>query len=159
MDEQGIRQLICELVAEALRAAEPQAGAFAATAPIPQVCEEVVRINSDHELMVFVRHLLELVKDGRVRAEIESNRRVFRLVGRSSGDHGGSAEHILVNRVVGGADAPQPARFDRGLVTERHVNAIVEGTTTMFLGKRARLTPLARDRARQKGIKIARSSE
>lgn len=158
MDEKGIKKLIREVLAEELRAArQSQAGAFAATAPLPQVCEEVVSIGSDHELMTFVHHLLELVKDNRVRTEIESRRRVFRLAGRSAGASGALASDAPDSPAMRGNGVP-PARFDRGLVTERSVNAMVVGTTRLILGKRARLTPLARDRVRQRGIKIERFS-
>ncbi|TAM09906.1 MAG: hypothetical protein EPN72_07130 [Nevskiaceae bacterium] len=154
MDEPSLKKLIHELLAEALGATWPDAGAFAATTPVPQVCVETVSIDSDRELMAFVQHVLELARDGRTRAEIESRRRVFRLAGRSPA--AAPATGAMRSPAMGEADV-SPARFEQGLVTERSVDAITAGTTRLILGKRARLTPLARDRARQRGMKIERA--
>ncbi len=155
MSERDIRQLIRALVAEELQSFRPESGAHAETSPVLQVCQEFVTINSDHDLMLFVGHLLELAKDGRIRREIESRQRVFRLE-RSPGGGFPIVRDMLLHR-SDASDVP-PAHFDGGLITERHVNAIPEGTQTMHLGKRTRLTPLARDRVRQRGIEIVRSS-
>lgn len=158
MDEQSLKKLIHELLAEALDTTSSSAGAFAATTPVPQVCVETVSIGNDRELMAFVQHMLELVRDGRTRAEIESHRRVFRLAGGSTGEMGSLFASAGCSPAAGGTEVA-PARFDRGLVTERSVEAIAVGTTRLVLGKRARLTPLARDRARQRGMRIERANQ
>jgi hypothetical protein len=42
------------------------------------------------------------------------------------------------------------------MVSERQIDALPAGTTGLILGKSARLTPLARDRARARGITFER---
>lgn len=158
MDEQSLRQLIREALADQMSTLHPAAGAFAETAPVPQICEEIVNVGSDHELMAFVDHLLELSKDGRMRADIAARRHVFRLAGRPSSTGGPVTTGAPGSPAAAGMSAP-PARFDCGLVTERSVNGVAAGTVKLILGKRARLTPLARDRARQRGLKIERSGQ
>lgn len=46
----------------------------------------------------------------------------------------------------------------KGLVTERDIAAIAEGETRLRIAKTARLTPLAGDEARRRGIRIERTS-
>jgi len=64
---------------------------------------------------------------------------------------------------------PQPVRLvttlpavvpeiRKGLVTERDIAAIAEGETRLRIAKTARLTPLAGDEARRRGIRIERTS-
>lgn len=53
-----------------------------------------------------------------------------------------------------------PARvpeLPKGLITERDIAAIAEGETRLRVGKSARLTPLAGDEARRRGIRIERT--
>ena len=54
---------------------------------------------------------------------------------------------------------PRPAQdvLDKALVTERDIAALTGGARTVRLGKTSRLTPLARDEARRRGIRIERS--
>jgi hypothetical protein len=44
------------------------------------------------------------------------------------------------------------------MVTERQVNALPAGTTQLVIAGSVRLTPLARDRLRQRGIAVERAS-
>lgn len=52
--------------------------------------------------------------------------------------------------------APVP-ELRKGLVTERDIAGIAEGETRLRIGKSARLTPLAADEARRRGIRIERT--
>lgn len=158
MDEHRLRQLVRELLEEQRNTLQPRSGAFAATTPVPQIRVEAVSITSDRELMAFVDHVLELAKDGRLRAEIESRRHVFQLA-KSPVDGGESRLTGPPRSPAGGEVEVAPVHFDRGLVSERNINAIAAGTTRLILGRRARLTPLARDRARQRGIRIERAKQ
>lgn len=45
----------------------------------------------------------------------------------------------------------------KGLITERDIAAIAEGETRLRIGKKARMTPLAGDEARRRGIRIERT--
>jgi hypothetical protein len=50
------------------------------------------------------------------------------------------------------------ARIDKGMVSERQIDALPPGTSQLVIGKSVRLTPLARDRARARGIILERAS-
>ncbi|UVO30711.1 hypothetical protein [Bradyrhizobium arachidis] len=45
------------------------------------------------------------------------------------------------------------------LITERDIAAVAEGETRLRIGRRSRLTPLAGDEARRRGIRIERSAK
>ncbi|MDA9448335.1 hypothetical protein [Bradyrhizobium sp. CCBAU 21360] len=45
------------------------------------------------------------------------------------------------------------------LITERDIASVAEGETRLRIGKRSRLTPLAGDEARRRGIRIERSAK
>lgn len=102
-------------------------------APPPEAGTELVALDSDADLDRFVRALLarppeelEAIRAGRLRFTLRS--------GRTSG-------------VV---------RVERGAVTERKVEAAAKAGARLVLGPAAVLTPLAREKARAKGIEIER---
>lgn len=153
VDSQGLRQLIREVLVDELGRLRRESGAFAQTTPTPQVREETVEIRSSADLMAFARRLLEVSKDGRACREIESGRWIFRLAGGSAGGMRPVTSPGAHSASAGGA-----VRFDHGLVSERQVDGIPPGTERLILGKRVRLTPLARDRIRQRAIRIERTT-
>lgn len=95
---------------------------------------ETVRLSTDSELDQFVRKLLRLFENPKNRADLKTGRLRYRLAGQSTA--AGGATH----------------RIDSGAVTERHIADIASGT--LVLGRRAVLTPLAREKARAMGITI-----
>ena len=99
---------------------------------------ETVRIACDADLIAFAKRIMKL--DAADRAALEAGRLTFTL-----------------ERGQGPAQPTAATRIDNGLVTEKQVEALPKGTTTLYLGKAARLTPLARDRLRQRQIVIERS--
>jgi hypothetical protein len=113
------------------------------------VREERVSIASDADLAAFVARLLELTRDGQARREIEDQRHVFRLAAAPvPGERAASPARPVVNA----------ARIDKGMVSERQIDALPPGTSQLVIGKSVRLTPLARDRARARGINLERAS-
>ena len=96
---------------------------------------ESVALASDEDLERFVRSLL--TRPPEQREAILAGRLRFTL-GRS-----------------GGA-APGVVRVDRGAVTERKVEQAAKAGARLVLGPAAVLTPLAREKARAKGIEIER---
>ncbi len=141
-----LRDLIREVLAEELgrMGAAPQER--------PQITEELVTIRSNADLAAFVKRLLRAAQDGRLRADIEAGRHVFRLAD--------TASPAPVQAHMPHAPTPgacPPVRFERGLVSERDVASLPAGTRTVRLGKTARLTPLARDELRRRGIEVERS--
>jgi hypothetical protein len=100
---------------------------------------ETVSLRSDADLAAFVRRLLHLFENPKHRDDLRSGRLRFRL-----------APAALPG-------TPQPAhRVDKGAVTEAIVTEAARDGARLVLGRRAVLTPLARDRARAAGVEIER---
>jgi hypothetical protein len=163
IDREQLRLLVREVVRDAVRdlspkgatpvtpvtpppaAARPPAAAPAApTGPTPtgplaadeRSRTDTVSIRSDAELDAFVRNLLRLFENPKTRADLRNGRLTYRLAGAARGPGGATR------------------RVERGAVTERHVAELAESGTTLVLGPRAVLTPLARERARALGLTI-----
>lgn len=142
-----LRAVIREVLAEEL--ARMRGGAPAAA---PQVTEETVTLRSNADLQAFVRRLLSLAQDGRMRAEIEAGRHVFRLASQAT-----APLEAHQPAAPSPAAAPPAVRFERGLVTEREVARLPDEQRAVQAGKTVRFTPLARDELRRRGIKIERA--
>ncbi len=105
---------------------------------------ETVSVRTDQELAAFVTRLLRLAEDPRRRDDLRSGRLRFRLA------PGGAA-------LAGPAGPARPVRrIDKGAVTEAVVRDAARAGARLVLGRRAVLTPLARDRARAAGVEIER---
>lgn len=118
--------------------APPQPGAtHSINDPVESV--ETVSLRSDTELDAFVRRLLKLFENPMRRDALRSGRLRFRLAASA------------------GPGSVQPAhRVDKGAVTESMVRQAARDGARLVLGRRAVLTPLARDRARAAGVEIER---
>lgn len=140
---QDLRNLIREVLAEEL------AGLKTGEGHRPAVTEERVAIRSDAELAAFVRRLLRLAQDGQKRSDLEAGRYVFRLANGADAAHPGAGTST--------AGRPGLVRFETGLMTEKDVARLPEGLASLSLGPNVRLTPLARDELRRRGISIERT--
>jgi len=100
---------------------------------------ERVRISTDADLSVFVRHLLTVFEDPRSRQELRAGRYRFSLAAEPPSSPAGTGP---VRRV------------EQGAVTERTVAAAADAGERLVLGRRAVLTPLARDKARKLGVHV-----
>ncbi|AMO59134.1 Uncharacterised protein [Mycolicibacterium phlei] len=164
VDPAALRQLVREVVREAVAdlAAPPTAAAVPPPPapppppPAPRTVAEqfglqptgplaaddktrtdTIRIANDADLDAFVRTMLKLFENPKTRADLRAGRLKFRLAGGATST--GDRTH----------------RIDSGAVTERHIADIAEsGGGTLILGRRAVVTPLAREKARALGIKI-----
>jgi hypothetical protein len=136
--------------AQPLPAAAPVTPAPASSAPAQDgaaytvrdgVAEvETVSVRTDRELTAFVTRLLHLVENPRRRDDLRTGRLRFRLA------PGGAA---------GASASARPThRIDKGAVTEATVRDAARAGARLVLGRRAVLTPLARDRARAAGVEI-----
>jgi pyruvate/2-oxoglutarate dehydrogenase complex dihydrolipoamide acyltransferase (E2) component len=161
-DSDAVRAVIREVLAELLPAAAQPAPAPASAAqptpahPVPAhpgpaqpglsypVSEdaqsvETVSLRTDADLGAFVRRLLHLFENPKHRDELRSGRLRFRLA------------------PVAAPGSAQPAhRVEKGAVTEAMVAEAAKAGARLVLGRRAVLTPLARDRARAAGVEIER---
>lgn len=98
---------------------------------------ETVSVRTDQELAAFVTRLLHLFENPRRRDDLRSGRLRFRL---AAGGAAGSARPVH--------------RIGKGAVTEAAVRDAARAGARLVLGRRAVLTPLARDRARAAGVEI-----
>ncbi|QZH62093.1 hypothetical protein K1X22_10550 [Mycolicibacterium farcinogenes] len=96
---------------------------------------ETVQLTNDRDLDNFVRKLLRLFESPKTRADLKAGRLSFRLAGATGASGGGASR-----------------RIESGAVTERHIADMAGGT--LVLGRKAVLTPLAREKARSLGIRI-----
>jgi hypothetical protein len=106
---------------------------------------ETVALADDRDLDAFVRRLAALCEDPTQRAALRDGRRRFVLGAGPATPRGHQAP-------------PPPAagsvRVERGAVTERTVARAAADGCRLVLGRRAVLTPLARDKARVLGVEI-----
>ena len=164
LDPEMLRALVREAVADLLPPAARQAGPPAGLAPAPPGpggtasgpggtapgqegavftvrdgvgAVETVSVRTDQELAAFVTRLLHLFENPRRRDDLRSGRLRFRLM------------------AAGAAGSARPTRrIDKGAVTEAAVRDAARAGARLVLGRRAVLTPLARDRARAAGVEI-----
>ena len=161
----AIAELIREVLAEELARLRPD------------VREARVRVVDDADLAAFARRVMAMADDKAAREAFENGTLVFRLdnapgraggaaaaadAGRVHGGRGSSALGAPSSRnAAAGSVAGDTARdtvvVESGLVSERHVDRLPSGTTRLRFGRRARMTPLARDRLRRRGIVVERA--
>ena len=142
--QHGDSDALRALVREMLRDLVPTARAQGSEDPVnaaeaPRV--ESISISSDAELRAFVRRLLDLSADPGGREALRSGRHGFRL---ASGN--------------GAAETVGEQRIDRGVLSESKVIGLARSGRRIVLGKRVVVTPLARDKARQLGVKLERET-
>jgi len=105
-----------------------------------------VRLATDEDLHNFVLSVVRLADNPARRRDLLAGRLRFTLAGSPGG--GGQAD---------GSQPRQGAfRIETGAVTERAVQAAAKAGERLVLGRRAVLTPLARDRALSLGVPIER---
>ena len=103
-----------------------------------------VRLATDEDLHNFVLTVVRLADNPARRRDLLTGRLRFTL----SGSGGGQAP--------GGQPRQGAFRIETGAVTERAVQAAAKAGERLVLGRRAVLTPLARDRALSLGVPIER---
>ena len=140
-----VREVLRELVPTA-RAPVPAAERPAAGPSAPRI--EAVSISSDAELQAFVRRVLDLSADPGGREALRSGRHGFRLASGGGAPHAGNGAEV--------ADGEE--HIDKGVLSESKVIALARAGRTIVVGKRVAVTPLARDKARQLGVKLERES-
>ncbi len=108
---------------------------------------EQVPINSSADLTRFAQDLLARAQNPVFAAGVTQGLHRFEL-----------AQHRPSGGVIVSSPAkPKPDALTKTLVTERDIGALSNGTLVLNIGKTTRLTPLARDEARRRGIRIERS--
>jgi hypothetical protein len=137
-----VREVVRDVAADAVPVPTPPAPqspvGFVPTGPLAadeKIRTDTARIATDQDLDAFVRHLLRLFENPKTRADLRAGRRSFRLAGNGRG-------------------TPATRRIDSGAVTERHIADMADAGGVLVLGRKAVLTPLAREKARALGITI-----
>lgn len=138
-----LRALVREVVRDAVAGVVPATTAAVPPAPAPtgplatdeKTRTDTVRIATDQDLDAFVRQLLRLYENPKTRDDLRAGRLSFRLARNGRG-------------------TPATRRIDTGAVTERHVAEMAESGGVLVLGRKAVMTPLAREKARALGITI-----
>ena len=148
-----IREMVRDVLAEEIGNLR-RAGLIRPEQGVPrrQVREEVVSIRSDADLRAFVARLLDILKDGRSREEIEQGRWVFRLGSPAAGGRSLTCSNSAGRRCLRLRRLRRLRGSRRGVVSERQIEGLAPGTTCLIVGKSVRLTPLALDRLRMLGI-------
>ena len=150
VDPDELRSLVREVLADLLPGGGPPAGARPPGAGVAPAQDgpvftprdgvrdvETVSLRTDAELAAFVTRLLHLFENPKHRADLQAGRLRFRLA------------------AAGAAGSARPThRVEKGAVTEATVRAAARDGARLVLGRRAVLTPLARDRARAAGVEI-----
>lgn len=108
---------------------------------------ERVRIGSGTELTRFARDLVRRASSPDFAERVLRGDLVFDLTG----------PEVVGGPVVTGPAPVAPGTIDKALVTERDIAALAGGVRSLRLSPRSRLTPLARDEARRRGIRIERA--
>ncbi|WP_114390614.1 hypothetical protein [Notoacmeibacter marinus] len=106
---------------------------------------ETVRIGSSGDLNRFVADLIARAEEPDFSARLKAGQIRFELAATPS---------YAARAIVSSAPRPTGPTLDKKLVTETDIAAL--GPGTLRLAKHSRLTPLARDEARRKGIRIER---
>jgi hypothetical protein len=104
---------------------------------------EVIDLDTDEELALFIRQLMSRLENPRERLAIRTGKLRFRLR-RSSG---------VAAPAAAGPVGPV-TRVEKGAVTERMIRAAAAEGTRLVLAPGAVLTPLAREQARARGVEI-----
>lgn len=133
-----------DIPAGALQPTGSPAGGPGVPGPASSAGTRHVRLTTDEDLHQFVLTVVRLADNPARRRDLLTGRLRFTL----SGSPGGQAP---------GSQPMQGAfRIETGAVTERAVQAAAKAGERLVLGRRAVLTPLARDRALSLGVPIER---
>lgn len=109
--------------------------------------EVIVSIRTDEDLMNFVKKILNIVKETDGFSNIENGDIIFHLDVPSSAN--------LNSRSC--TSHPTSNKIEDGLITEYDIAKLDGNITVLQVLKNAKLTPLAKDELRKKGIKMERT--
>lgn len=112
---------------------------------------EVVRINSSADLNRFAQDLIKRAEDPDFAARVASGKVCFELAETLT-----ATQEVNERPIVSSPPKPAGVMIDKSLVTEQDIAGIDEHTRVVRLTSQSRLTPLAKDEARRKGLRIER---
>ena len=107
-----------------------------------------VAIHSNDELMIFVRDLLDSAKEAAFVEQINEGTLRFELIDKSNTNIEIHNNEKLEQR--------RQVSISKTLITERDIGNLNASEKTINIWKSSRLTPLAKDEIRRRGITIER---
>ena len=107
-----------------------------------------VAIHSNDELMLFVRDLLDSAKEAAFVDQINEGTLRFELIDKSN-----TNTEIQNNEKL---EQRRQVSISKTLITERDIGNLTASEKTINIWKSSRLTPLAKDEIRRRGITIER---
>jgi len=134
----GIREEIRAILREEIAALRAEA-----TARVEQV-----RVTSTAELNQFARDLITRAASPEFSRAVAEGRLTFELTGPA----------IAAPSTMTSTSPAVAPTLEKTLITERDIAGLATTTRSLRLAKDTRLTPLARDEARRRGIRIERIS-
>ena len=114
----------------------------------PQPSLEQVRITSSADLSRFARDLMTRAINPDFAEQVASGAISFALTGTTSAP---------AYPIVSGPERPAVPHLDRKLLTEKDIAGLDRSTRNLRVPKHCRITPLANDEARRRGIRIERT--
>lgn len=141
----ALREEIRAILREEFAALRNEAGA---TPP----ARELVRITSGADLTRFAQDLLQRAAEPGFADRVTRGDLVFDLAAPMTA----AAPAFAAQPIVTGPQRTAPNRLDKSLITERDITALAGSARSLRIAPTSRLTPLARDEARRRGIRIER---
>ena len=137
VDRDLLRVLIRDVISEEVKRIrqDPQSSSSSETL-------ESVRIANDADLAGFAKRVLQAAQDPKQRAAIEAGKPLFRLTGQG---------------VAAASQVPAQGRdhtVKTGVVTEMIISKLPEDVRRLVVGPGVSVTPLARDKAKARGVSI-----
>ena len=146
-----VAALVREVLAEEVARLRAEKGARAVGTGT--VREERVRIRSDADLRDFATRVLAMAENAQARRALATGRIVFRLDGAAPESASRRASTGSAPRI---AEPGSTEVVEDGLFSERQAERLPPETMRVRLGRNVKMTPLARDRLRRRGIVIER---
>lgn len=137
----SLREEIRAILREEIAALRAEAGA-------PRPAVERVRVTSGTELTRFARDLVQRAQDPDFAARVARGDLIFEPAAAAPAPGG---------PIVTGPARPAPEVLDKTLITERDIAGLGPSARSLRIAPNSRLTPLARDEARRRGIRIERT--
>jgi len=112
-----------------------------------------VKIKTNEDLNQFARQLLDMADDQKIKNDIRSGKRVFKLTDSNATTRSASS-------VSAGAKTTIPQRHvevEKTLITEKDIQTLTGDQTILVISKHGRLTPLAKDELGRRGITLERT--
>ena len=138
-----IRKIIRELLVEEIASINKESVSL----DQKTTSEVIVSIRTDEDLMKFVKKILNIVRETDGFSNIENGDIIFHLDVPSSAN--------LNSRSC--TSHPTSNKIEDGLITEYDIAKLDGNITVLQVLKNAKLTPLAKDELRKKGIKMERT--